>query len=61
MFIIIGICVISGGIGGVVYGVKYFGSDVGDGPFKDGFVGILNGSSLYSSSRYTSLCKALIS
>jgi hypothetical protein len=51
VFIIIGICVISGGIGGVVYGVKYFGSDVGGGPFKDGFVGILNGSkSSYSSS-----------
>ncbi|CAO3664757.1 unnamed protein product [Umbelopsis ramanniana] len=40
-----------GGIGGVVYGVKYFGSDVGGGPFKDGFVGILNGStSSYCSS-----------
>ncbi|KAI8580116.1 hypothetical protein K450DRAFT_280112 [Umbelopsis ramanniana AG] len=42
VFIIISICVISGGIGGVVYGVKYFGSDVGGGPFKDGFVGVLN-------------------
>lgn len=43
VFIIISICIISGGIGGTVYGVKYFASDVGGGPFKDGFVGILNG------------------
>lgn len=44
VFIIISICIIAGGIGGTVYGVKYFASDIGGGPFNDGFVGVLNGN-----------------
>ncbi|CAM0140975.1 hypothetical protein VKS41_009143 [Umbelopsis sp. WA50703] len=42
VFIIIAICIIAGGIGGTVYGVSYFASNIGGGPFNNGFVGVLN-------------------